>query len=242
MIEVHELDQRQHRHRVEEVHPEHAPGCLVSAPSFMIGTDDVFEARKRASGSSSSSRRNIVPLERLVLDHRLDRGVGALDVVERRRERRGARAPHSGRPRSACPPRTPRSSDCSIDARVRSARASSTSTTVTSTPERAQTSAIPEPMRPPPMTPTRMGRDASTRRDRGSARPRRGRRQRAARSATPPSAARGITQTQLGSLLDPGRTIRPTPRSAAALRATSAASSRSSSCCATGVSAPCASM
>ena len=39
-------------------------GCDVSAPSFMIGTEDVFEARKAASGSSSSSRLNRSRLRR----------------------------------------------------------------------------------------------------------------------------------------------------------------------------------
>ncbi len=34
-------------------------GCEVSAPSFMIGTEEVFDARNCASGSSPSSRRNI---------------------------------------------------------------------------------------------------------------------------------------------------------------------------------------
>ena len=45
-----------------------------------------------------------------------------------------------------------------LDLRPRplAALSSSTSTTVTSTPERAHTSAIPEPIRPPPITPTRM--------------------------------------------------------------------------------------
>ena len=34
-------------------------GCDVSAPSFMIGTEEVFEARNCASGSRESRRRNI---------------------------------------------------------------------------------------------------------------------------------------------------------------------------------------
>ena len=59
-------------------------GCDVSAPSFMIGTDEVFEARNCASGSSASSRLKSSRFSALVLDDRLDRGVGALDVVQRR--------------------------------------------------------------------------------------------------------------------------------------------------------------
>ena len=41
-------------------------------------------------------------------------------------------------------------------------RSSSASTTVTSTPERAHTSAIPEPIRPPPTTPTRIAMTLSS--------------------------------------------------------------------------------
>ncbi len=62
---------------------------------------------------------------------------------------------------SNLPERTARASDRSIAARDRSARSSSASTTVTSTPDRAQTSAIPDPIRPPPITPTRMAPEPS---------------------------------------------------------------------------------
>src|SRR5262245_22701061 len=55
-----------------------------------------------------------------------------------------------------------RSSECSIAAWERAARSSSASTTVTSTAERAQTSAIPEPISPPPTTPTRIARTLSS--------------------------------------------------------------------------------
>ena len=36
--------------------PSTRSGCRVPAPSFMIGTDDVFEARNSASGRTSSRR------------------------------------------------------------------------------------------------------------------------------------------------------------------------------------------
>ena len=41
---------------LKKCRPITRPGCEVSAPSFMIGTDDVFEARNCASGRISSSR------------------------------------------------------------------------------------------------------------------------------------------------------------------------------------------
>ena len=174
----------------------------------MIGTDEVLEARNSASGSSSSSLRNS---SRLVCSSSMTASIAASapsrsstrggegEALERRRR---------GRPRPSLPERTARSSDFSIFARVCSARSSSTSTTVTSTPERAQTSAIPEPMRPPPITPTRMAQTASTlsgARLRAAGR-RQGRR-------------RGTTQTQLRRFVEPGSIARPAPRSAAASRA-----------------------
>ena len=223
--------------------PSTRPGCLVPAPSFMIGTDEVFEARNFASGSSSSSRLNT---SRLSCSFSTTASIAASEpsmssnVEVTTRCSRAAAWPAS----SNLPERTARASDRSIAARDRSARSSSASTTVTSTPDRAQTSAIPDPIRPPPITPTRMAPEPSGLR-RGS-----GRRQcRHARAVRGPpgrdvgrlryaasAGGTGTTQTQLRRWLDPGRTIRPAPRSAAACRATSVASLRSPSCCATGVS------
>ena len=143
---------------LKKCRPSTRSGCLVSAPSFMIGTDDVFEARNRASGSSASRRAEQLALDGLVLDDRLDRGVGALERRRARSRTRCARAAAvPARPRRACPSaRRDRASARSPRSRAR-ARSPSSSTTVTSTPERAQTSAIPLPMSPPPTTPTRMG-------------------------------------------------------------------------------------
>jgi hypothetical protein len=135
-------------------------GCDVPAPSFMIGTEDVLEARNWASGSSWSS---LTKRSRLAVSSSTIASIAASapstsssDVVYASRSKAASRS--SGVTFSE---RTPRSSDFSIAARDFSARAGSTSTTVTSTPERAQTSAIPDPIRPPPMTPTRMGGDGS---------------------------------------------------------------------------------
>ena len=42
---------------LKKCRPMTRSGCQVSAPSFMIGTEDVFEARNSASGSTESSAR-----------------------------------------------------------------------------------------------------------------------------------------------------------------------------------------
>ncbi len=142
--------------------PSTRPGCLVSAPSFMIGTDEVLEARNCASGSSSSRRRKT---SRLSCSFSITASIARVDareVLEGRRSRRADPAPPPAPPRSAC--RSARRAPVS----ARSWRASAPRArrrprrTVTSTPDRAQTSAIPEPMRPPPMTPTRMAQQPST--------------------------------------------------------------------------------
>ena len=146
---------------LKKCRPSTRSGREVPAPSFMIGTDEVFEARNSASGSTSSSRWNSSRFAGLVLDDRLDRRVGALEVVDARAVGEPVGGRRRGPPPTACPsarrgPATSRSAP----ARARP-RPSSASTTVTSTPERAHTSAIPEPISPPPTTPIRMGRDAS---------------------------------------------------------------------------------
>ena len=208
--------------------PSTRSGCDVSAPSFMIGTDDVFEARNCASGSSASRRLNssrLAPSSSMIASIAASAPSTSSSAVVNASRSSAASRSSVGR---ACPPRTPRSSDFSIAcARLLAARPSSTSTTVTSTPERAHTSAIPEPMSPPPITPTRMAGHATRDRSRAAVR-----RLGQAGGATRLRST-GTTQTQLGSFVEPGRTMRPAPRSAAACRATSAASFRSSTCCAT---------
>jgi hypothetical protein len=192
-------------------------GCEVPAPSFMIGTDDVLEARNCASGSSLSSRMNnsrfSCSSSTIASIAASEPSTSSNDVAK---AKRSSAAPRSSS--DTLPDRIPRSNDFSIAARDFSARDGSTSTTVTSTPERAQTSAIPDPIKPPPITPTRMGVDRI--------------------GGYAASACTGTTQTQLRGLVDPGRSIRPAPRSTASCRATSQASFRSSTWCATGVSEP----
>ena len=153
---AHDLDEREHRHRVEEVHAEHAVGLRG------VGAELHDRHRRGVGGEELGVGQELVEPEEqlalglLVLDHGLDRGVGALEVLDAGgvgEALAGGGAVVLGR---ACRSGRRGRATCSIFARVCSARASSTSTTVTSTPERAQTSAIPEPMRPPPITPTRM--------------------------------------------------------------------------------------
>ena len=86
-------------------------GWVVPAPSFMIGTDEVFEARNCASGSSSSSRRNI---SRLACSSSMIASIAASapatsssDVVKASRSSAAARSSSD-----TCPPRTPRSRTC----------------------------------------------------------------------------------------------------------------------------------
>ena len=93
----------------------------------------------------------------------------------------------------------------------------------TSKPERAHTSAMPEPIRPPPITPNRMTGTLVVQAARGSERD-------------------GTMQTQSRRFVDPGNIARPAPRAAAASRASVHASPRLSTSCASAVSVPCASM
>jgi hypothetical protein len=93
-------------------------------------------------------------LELLVLGGRLDDKVTIRLFVEFGvtviRPRISSRAASSSFPRS-----TARSSDFSIRPNAASAVVASISWTTTSPPARAQISAIPEPINPPPITPTR---------------------------------------------------------------------------------------
>ena len=216
-------------------------GCEVPAPSFMIGTDEVFEARNCASGSSASSRLNrsrFNPSSSMIASIAASApSTSSSDDVKASRSKAAERSSSE-----TWPPRTPRSSDFAIAACDFSMRSASTSTTVTSTPERAHTSAIPEPMSPPPMTPTRMGGHGTSQRDQVPTAAPGGEITEQAANDYAASTSTGTTQTQFGSFVEPGRTIRPAPRSAAACRATSVASFRSSTCSTSGVSEPCASM
>ena len=121
----------------------------------MIGTDEVLEARNSRVGQDLVEPTEQLALELLVLDDRLDRGVGALEVLERGRE--GEALAGGGAVVLLELAGAHGAVERLVDRGARrSERSSSASTTVTSTPERAHTSAMPEPIRPPPITPTRM--------------------------------------------------------------------------------------
>ena len=123
----------------------------------MIGTDDVLEARNSASGRTLVEPLEQLALGLLVLDDRLDRRVGALEVLDDRREREPLARPPRASLRRELAGAHGRGPATSRSRRARAPpRPASASTTVTSTPERAHTSAMPEPIRPPPTTPIRM--------------------------------------------------------------------------------------
>ena len=89
----HQLDEAQHRHRVEEVDADHLLGPLVAMPSFMIGIELVLLARIACRRRRPCRAPEHLDLERLVLDHRLDDEltVGELAEVGRERDPRDGR-------------------------------------------------------------------------------------------------------------------------------------------------------
>ena len=136
--------------------PMTCSGRLVAMPSFMIGIELVLLARIACRvGDDLVERAEHVDLRRLVLDHRLDDELAVGELAEVGGERGRGRAPRRARPRSSLPERTPRSSDVVSRCWPASAAPASTSRTTTSSPARAHTSAMPEPIRPLPTTPTR---------------------------------------------------------------------------------------
>ena len=119
----------------------------------MIGMDEVLRRQDRVGRTTLSSGAEHADLLGLVLDHRLDHqvpvgevgDVGAVPQPALRglpvRRRQLARL-------------APRAERLLMRASASSAGGSLTSQTITSQPLRAPTSAIPEPMMPPPTTPT----------------------------------------------------------------------------------------
>ena len=141
--------------------PSTRSGRRVPAPSFMIGTEEVLEARNSRVGQELVELGEEPALRRLVLHDRLDRGVGPLEILHGAREGDPLVGRGRGRRSTACPTSRPgRATWRSPRARARRARRRARRR-VTSTPERAQTSAMPEPISPPPTTPIRMGGHAS---------------------------------------------------------------------------------
>ncbi len=135
--------------------PMTCSGRLVAMPSFMIGIDEVFDA-KIASGSSTtlSSAVNTSVLtcsfSATASTTRLRSAKSATSVVNRIRSSAASRSDSD-----SLPLRTPRPSEVAIRAFAASVAPRSTSAISTSRPARAHTSAIPEPISPDPTTPTR---------------------------------------------------------------------------------------
>src|SRR5918994_1583989 len=139
--------------------PITASGRRVAMASFMMGIDDVFDARMASADSTArSTRSNTATLAASssttasITSSRSASWPGS--VAYAMRPSAASMSAASSLPRS-----TPVDSDDSMRPRPALLAASSASTTTTSSPARAATSAMPEPMRPQPTTPIRVGVD-----------------------------------------------------------------------------------
>ena len=139
---------------LKKCRPTTCSGRRVTIPNFIIGIDDVLEA-KMAWGSStvSSSERNIAVFKSsasVTASITSCRSAIALMSAENVRAS-SARVWDST---SSLPRRTALASEDSIRSRPAFKATSPASTTTTSRPARAHTSAIPEPINPHPTIPT----------------------------------------------------------------------------------------
>ena len=136
--------------------PMTCSGRLVTMASFMIGIDDVLDA--------SSASRLVTTLSRAVNTSTL---VGSCSATASTTSSRSAKSPMSvvnlrrsraefRSPSDSLPDRTPLASDAVIRPRPVSSASALISLTRTSSPARAHTSAMPEPINPEPTTPTRL--------------------------------------------------------------------------------------
>ncbi len=128
-------------------------GRLVTMARSTIGSEEVLEARTTSGRVSSSSRRNrpsFVSMSSVAASRtRSASDTSSRSVVAVIRPSTSSRSPGSSFPRS-----TARPMDRSMAAGPRATRSSSVSTNTVSTPVRATTSVMPEPMIPAPMIPT----------------------------------------------------------------------------------------
>ena len=140
---------------LKKCRPTTLPGRWVAMASFMIGIDEVFEARTASSASTASSRAR-----------KTETFTSSSSETASTTSSRSAKAPRSStkwrrvRTSSASsagsfPRSTAWCSERSTRAWPASRAATSASTTTTSLPARAATSAIPEPISPHPTTPIR---------------------------------------------------------------------------------------
>src|SRR5262245_4247663 len=130
-------------------------GRPVAMPSFMIGMDDVFDARMAAGSSTTLSRAVktcfFASSSSMMASTTTSRSASSPRSVTKRRRPCAAAISSS----VSLPARRPRANEPSILRRPASARAWSTSWTTTSNPDRAVISAMPDPISPHPTTPTR---------------------------------------------------------------------------------------
>ena len=124
-------------------------------PSFMIGMDDVLDAKMASSSFTTLS--SAVKTSVLTCSFSATASTtncrsanSPMSVVNRMRARAASRSSSL-----SLPDFTPLASEEAIRPFAASAASTLTSATMTSRPARALTSAIPEPMRPEPTTPTR---------------------------------------------------------------------------------------
>jgi hypothetical protein len=128
-------------------------GCVVTDASFMIGMDEVLLVSRQSGETIAPSVRNTV-------DFSVSSSTTASTTTSRSARSASSvvndsRASAASRSSSLnFPARTARPRDVASRSRADSAAASSTSRRSTSKPARAATSATPDPMMPPPTTPT----------------------------------------------------------------------------------------
>ncbi|CPY67701.1 Uncharacterised protein [Mycobacteroides abscessus] len=136
--------------------PSTRPGFLVAAAIFMIGMLEVLDA-STASGSVITSS-SLAKIEDLMDSSSMTASMTSWRSAKSARSVVNFRlATAASRSRSVIfPAETPRSSDLVIRSRPAVVSASVVSNTSTSTPARADTSAIPAPICPAPITPTRV--------------------------------------------------------------------------------------
>ena len=141
--------------------PTTCSGREVAMASFMMGMDDVFDARMAFGSvmtlSSWPNSSAFVCSSSTIASTTNSRSArSSRSAVNRRRPRASSRASALSFPLD-----TARPSDFSTRCRPAATAASSTSKTTASSPDRAKTSAMPDPIRPHPATATRVTLDTS---------------------------------------------------------------------------------
>ncbi len=141
--------------------PTTRPGRSVRTDSSVIESDEVLDAKIVSGPQILSSAANTAALSSrrsgTASTTRSASARSARSVVTRTRSSSAARSDSSSLPRA-----TARAVECSMCSRPWAAAASSTSTATTSMPARANTSTMPAPIVPRPITPTRANSRATS--------------------------------------------------------------------------------